>query len=68
MTHNVGPYEIWAGNPARFIRKRFDDDTIQILLESKWWDWSDDELYKTGFLFKNHNQFIKFLKSRKCDF
>ena len=28
VTHDVGPYEIWAGNPARLIRKRFDDETI----------------------------------------
>ena len=25
VLHDVGPYEIWAGNPARFIRKRFSD-------------------------------------------
>lgn len=34
VTKDVGPYEIWAGNPARFIRKRFDDETIEKLLES----------------------------------
>ena len=36
VTKDVGPYEIWAGNPARCIRKRFDDDTINKLLELKW--------------------------------
>ena len=41
VTKNVGPYEIWGGNPAKFIKKRFDDDTIQKLLEIKWWDWED---------------------------
>jgi virginiamycin A acetyltransferase len=26
-------------NPAKEIRKRFDDQTIQLLLALKWWDW-----------------------------
>jgi acetyltransferase-like isoleucine patch superfamily enzyme len=37
VTRSVGPYEIVAGNPARLIRKRFDDDLIGLLLESEWW-------------------------------
>ncbi len=44
VTKDVGPYEIWAGNPAKLIRKRFDDDTIARLLEIKWWTWSDDKV------------------------
>jgi acetyltransferase-like isoleucine patch superfamily enzyme len=39
VTKNVEPYAIVAGNPARFIRKRFDQDVIDELLEIKWWDW-----------------------------
>jgi chloramphenicol O-acetyltransferase type B len=39
VTKNVGPYEIWAGNPAKLIKKRFSDEDIQKLLEIKWWDW-----------------------------
>lgn len=31
VTHDVGPYEIWAGNPARMIRKRFNDGTVENL-------------------------------------
>jgi virginiamycin A acetyltransferase len=27
-----------GGNPARLIRKRFDDDLIEYLLKLKWWD------------------------------
>lgn len=41
LTKDVGPYEIWAGNPARLIRKRFDDETIAGLLASRWWGWDD---------------------------
>jgi len=39
VVKDVQPYEIVGGNPARPIRKRFDDATIAALLEIKWWDW-----------------------------
>ena len=39
VTKNIGPYEIWGGNPARFIKKRFSDEDIEKLLQIKWWDW-----------------------------
>ena len=48
LTKNVGPYEIWAGNPARLLRKRFDDGTIARLLESKWWEWDEGRLERAG--------------------
>jgi chloramphenicol O-acetyltransferase type B len=44
VTKNVGPYEIWGGNPARLIKKRFSDDDIEKLLEIKWWDWDLETL------------------------
>jgi virginiamycin A acetyltransferase len=39
VTKDIEPYSIIGGNPAKLIRKRFDDDTIAKLLELKWWDW-----------------------------
>lgn len=44
VTRNVEPYAIVGGNPARVIRKRFDEDLIILLLEMEWWAWSDDQL------------------------
>ena len=41
---NVEPYAIVAGNPAKMIRKRFDDDLIELMLRFKWWDKSVDEI------------------------
>ncbi len=41
VTKNVEPYSIVGGNPARLIRSRFDQDTIQKLLAIAWWDWPD---------------------------
>lgn len=41
---DIEPYTIAAGNPAKPIRKRFDDEMIRLLLEWKWWDGSVDEI------------------------
>ena len=38
VTRDVEPYTIVAGNPAKFLRKRFDAETIERLLESHWWE------------------------------
>ena len=41
---DVDPYSIVAGDPAKLLRKRFDDDLIELLLRFKWWDRSVDEI------------------------
>lgn len=46
VTRDIPPYTIVAGNPAKIIRKRFDDTTISKLLEIKWWDWSIEKINK----------------------
>lgn len=35
---DIEPYTIVAGNPAKPLRKRFDDELIVLLLKFKWWD------------------------------
>ena len=44
VSSNVGPYEIVAGNPARHIRFRFSDATIQRLCHLAWWDWPESRI------------------------
>lgn len=44
VTKDVEPYAIVGGNPAQIIRKRFDDATIEFLLELSWWDWSPEKI------------------------
>jgi phosphonate metabolism protein (transferase hexapeptide repeat family) len=39
VTKDVEPYAIAVGVPARVIRKRFDDATIEKLLRIAWWNW-----------------------------
>ena len=44
ISKNVEPYTVVAGNPAKVIRKRFDDELIELMLELKWWDKSTEEV------------------------
>jgi chloramphenicol O-acetyltransferase type B len=44
VTKNVGTYEIWGGNPARLIKKRFENEDIVRLLQIKRWDWNLETL------------------------
>ena len=44
VTHDVPPYAIVAGTPARILRYRFDPDEIKILLETQWWLLPDNEI------------------------
>lgn len=46
VTRDVGAYEIFAGVPARLVRKRFPDDVVVRLQEMAWWDWPADRLAK----------------------
>lgn len=42
VVNNVKPYSVVSGNPAEFLYYRFDKNTIDKLLELKWWDFDDD--------------------------
>ncbi len=41
---DVEPYSIVVGNPAKSLRKRFDDELISLMLQFKWWDKSIEEI------------------------
>ncbi len=62
VAKNVAPYAIVAGNPAVVMKKRFDDATIQRLLEVQWWNWSDAKIKNALPLLLNDDieKFLKF--------
>lgn len=62
VTKNVGPYEIWVGNPAYLMRKRFEDTLISYLEESKWWDEPDEIIKLSAPYCKDPVQFINKIK------
>ncbi len=39
VASDVPPYAIVVGNPARIVKLRFDEATIERLLEIAWWNW-----------------------------
>ena len=44
VTKDVPPYAIFAGNPAKIIRYRFDEEIIKELLKIQWWNWPNDKV------------------------
>ena len=44
VSKDVEPYTIVAWNPVKVIRKRFDNELIELLEKFKWWDKSIDEI------------------------
>lgn len=44
VSKDVEPYAIVGGNPAKVIRKRFDEETIHFLLELAWWNWPIEKI------------------------
>ncbi len=58
VTKDVPPYEIWAGNPAKILKKRFDDEIIKKLLEIKWWEWQFKKLKYYAPYFNDIKKFI----------
>jgi len=45
VAKDVPAYHIAGGNPCKVIRKRFDDETIDCLLQLRWWDWPAEKLF-----------------------
>ncbi|OQB29173.1 MAG: Streptogramin A acetyltransferase [Bacteroidetes bacterium ADurb.Bin174] len=55
VTKDVLPYEIVAGNPAKHIKMRFNEEQVSKLLDIKWWDWPVDKIKLNVFLLTSSN-------------
>lgn len=55
VAKNIPPYSIAVGNPAEVKKYRFDKETIDLLLELKWWDKDIEEIKKIIPLLTNND-------------
>ena len=62
VTHDIPAYEIWAGNPAKLIRRRFDEEISSKLEKISWWNWSEEKLTIYSEYFENADVLMEMLK------
>lgn len=51
VTKDIPKYSIVGGNPAKVIRRRFSQETIETLEKLKWWEWDVEKIKKNKVLF-----------------
>ena len=44
VASDVPPYTVAVGNPCRVVKQRFDDETTELLLKIRWWDWDIEKI------------------------
>ena len=44
VAKDIPAYTVYGGNPARFIKARFDDELTDMLLRFRWWDLAPEQL------------------------
>ena len=59
VTHDVPAYEVWAGNPARMIKKRFPDEIAERLEKTQWWNLEDSKMEKLAEVMNDPEAFLK---------
>lgn len=45
VSRDIPPYCVAAGNPCAVKRLRFTQETIDLLLRLRWWDWSPEKIF-----------------------
>lgn len=65
VPHDVEPYSIYAGVPAKKINQRFDDEKIEMLMKFQWWNRSERWIMRNIHLFHNPSLFFEFLKTQE---
>ena len=55
IVKDIEPYTIVGGNPAKFIKYRFNKEQIEKLNEIKWWNWKDNKINENMALLLSEN-------------
>ncbi len=64
VTHDIPAYSIAAGVPCRVIRRRFDEELCNRLLDSGWWDLDEETLIDLSPFFSNPVAFLDAIEQR----
>ncbi len=59
VTHDVPPYCIVVGAPARVVRRRFQKDIADAVEKTAWWDWPHETIRERIDDFKDIRIFLK---------
>jgi acetyltransferase-like isoleucine patch superfamily enzyme len=62
VTKDIPPYAIVAGNPAKIIKYRFEEEIINKLQEIKWWDWPIEKIKQNKDFFYSELTNINFVE------
>ena len=62
VTHDVEPYSIVAGIPAKKIGYRFSSEQIEFLNRINWWDYDEEWLKCHAYLFSDINKMMEFFR------
>lgn len=46
VTKDIPPYTVVGGIPAKEIKKRFEEETINKLQQMQWWNWAFDKIQR----------------------
>ena len=62
VASDIPPYSVVVGNPARILRKRFDDEMIDLLEKLQWWNKSETQIQKLIPILSNSD--IHYVKTK----
>ena len=65
VVKDVPPFAIVGGNPAKFIKWRFEPEIIEALERIAWWNWNLEKIYDNFHLFNDPEEFIRQFDSQR---
>ncbi len=63
VNKDVPPYAVVAGSPGKVIRYRFDKETVDRLVKSKWWESSEEVINQLNKYSDDPNKFLHYLST-----